>query len=145
MLRAVVPEVNVERHAAIMEYGALLTQAKAFAMHVLQGCRNWPETPQRAILCDKLLQAGLGVGANLRRLRRPATDGDWTAAIQAGLADLDEARYWMELAIESAAADRGAMTRLLDEARQLSRLFEGVLQKGAARKKERGPYLIYVG
>ncbi len=135
----------MDRRTAVIERGALLTQAKAFAKHLLHGCQNWPETPQRAILCEKLLQAGLGVGANLRRLRRPTVESDWSAAIQAGLGDLEESRYWMELAMESGAADRGEMTRLLDEAQQLSRMFEGVLQKGDVRKKERGPYLIYVG
>ena len=112
-----------------------------FALAVVRFCRilrgNW----EGRELSDQLFRAGTRVGANYRAACRARSHADFINKIGHVVEEADETIYWLELIREAGIASRTALVPLLDEAGQLSAIFNQsqITAKANSPRRRRSP------
>jgi four helix bundle protein len=108
-----------------------------FALAVIEFCRRLRVNWEGRELSDQLFRSGTRVGANYRAACRGRSHKDFTFKIGHVVEEADETVYWLELIEASRIAPVPDLPELLDEARQLSRIFNQtqLTAKRNARRK----------
>lgn len=100
----------------------LEARTKRFAMSVIHCVSSLPKSVVGDVLGRQLLRSATSVGANYREARRAESRNDFVHKIGIAAKEAAESEYWLELLIESRAADAQSFSGLLDEANQLLRI-----------------------
>jgi len=118
-----------------MALSDLKQRTKKFALDVIK----FTSTLSRGIAADlisrQLIRSGTGTAANYRASCRAKSRRDFIAKLGTAEEEADETALWLEILTESGLASGPALTRLLDEADQLTRIF--VTSINTARRRKR--------
>jgi four helix bundle protein len=102
---------------------ALKQRTFTFALDVVRFCRSLRETWEGREFSDQLFRAATRSGANYRAACRARSHADFVNKIAYVVEETDEAVYWLELIAAAGLCSDRELPRLLDEATQLSRIF----------------------
>jgi four helix bundle protein len=97
----------------------LRTRTKTFALRIVRLFTALPTTMEAQVLRKQLLRSGTSVGAHYREAIRARSDAEFVSKIGAGLAELEEAVYWLELLGESEIVAVARLAELRAEADEL--------------------------
>ncbi len=78
----------------------LRARTKAFALRVIRVYVALPPTPVAQILGKQLVRSGTSVGAHYREATRARSPAEFISKIEAGLQELEETVYWLELIVD---------------------------------------------
>ena len=119
-----------------------------FALSIIRFCRKLRETWEGRELSDQIFRSGTRVGANYRSAGRALSSADFVKKIGHVVEEADESVYWLDLIRAAAITPESTLRSLLDEATELSRIFNQsqltakanlAAKRAAARKRrERG-------
>lgn len=102
---------------------ALKRRTFAFALDVVRFCRTLRETWEGREFSDQLFRAATRAGANYRAACRARSHADFVNKIAYVVEESDESVYWLEMIAAAELCPGSELPRLLDEAEQLSRIF----------------------
>ena len=105
------------------ERDELIHRTKSFAVRILKLVDALPQTASGRAVANQLSRSGTSVGANYRAARRGRSKKEFIAKLGIVVEEVDETVYWLELVIETGMVSKSKVTRLLDEAEQLTRIF----------------------
>ena len=98
----------------------LKERTKKFALDVIRFCSSLPNRQEFWVINRQLVKCATSVGANYRSSCRAKSKADFIAKLSIVEEEADESMYWMELVRELTAVDSGELSRLHDEANQLT-------------------------
>jgi four helix bundle protein len=113
----------------------LKERTKLFALRIIRLFQALPESKQAQIIGTQLLRSGTSVGANYRSVCRARSSADFIAKLGVVIEEADESVYWLELLIHTGIVKEEKLNSLLDEARQLTAIFNAA--RNTARKNSR--------
>jgi four helix bundle protein len=105
------------------EAEVLKKRSKPFALDVLAFVRRLPRTVTTRTVGEQLIRSATGTAANYRATCRSRSDSEFIARIGVALEEADESALWLEILSEGGFAKGTEISRLLDEANQLSAIF----------------------
>ena len=116
-----------------------------FALSIIRFCRKLRENWEGRELSDQIFRSGTRVGANYRSACRALSSADFVKKIGHVVEEADESVYWLDLIGAAAISPESTMRPLLNEATELSRIFNqsqltakaNLAAKRAAAKKRR--------
>lgn len=115
----------------------LKTRTKAFALRVVRLYSVLPKTTEAQIIGKQLLRSGTSVGAHYREATRARSDAEFISKIEAGLQELEESCYWMELLMEAEIIPEVRLSELIEEASALTAILVTCVKNAKARKNKR--------
>jgi len=101
----------------------LKKRTKEFALSVLKLVGSVPQSKSVDIISKQLTRAATSVGANYRAACKARSKADFISKITVVEEEADETQYWLELLIDLETGDRQEVTRLLEEAKELTAIF----------------------
>src|SRR5213596_3241634 len=81
------------------------------------------------VLGDQMLRSGTSVGAHFREGIRSRSAAEYAAKMNAGLMELEETLYWLELLEHSGVTPPARLTALIDETDQLTAILVSLIKK----------------
>ena len=84
-----------------MNDSPLIVKSKAFALAVIQACRELRTKKSEGALINQFLRSGTSIGANIREAFFAHSKADFVAKLQIALKECSETEYWIELVLES--------------------------------------------
>ena len=81
------------------------------------------------MLGDQVLRSGTSVGAHYREAIRSRSSAEYAAKINAGLMELEETLYWLELLEHSGITPPKKLASLKDESDQLTAILVSLIKK----------------
>ncbi|MEX0977508.1 MAG: four helix bundle protein [Pirellulales bacterium] len=94
-------------------------RTKRFALRIIRLFGALPKTAEAQVLGKQMLRSGTSVGAHYREATRARSDAEFVSKIDAGLAELEETAYWLELLAESEIVASAKLAELRGEANEL--------------------------
>ena len=79
----------------------LMIKSKAFALNVIQVCKELRLAKCESALINQFLRSGTSIGANIREAFYAHGKADFVAKLHIALKVCSETEYWLELLIES--------------------------------------------
>ena len=79
----------------------LIVKSKAFALEVIQVCKDLRVAKCESALINQFLRSGTSIGANVREAFYAHGKADFVAKLHIALKECSETEYWLELLIES--------------------------------------------
>ena len=79
----------------------LIIKSKAFALEVIQVCKQLRVAKCESALINQFLRSGTSIGANIREAFYAHGKADFIAKLQIALKECSETEYWVELILES--------------------------------------------
>ncbi|SRR6266498_165286 len=98
----------------------LRTRTRSFALRIVRLYTSLPKTAEAQILGKQLLRSGTSVGAHYHEATRSRSNAEFISKIEAGLQELEETVYWLNLLIDSAIIKKAQVSELCDEAYELT-------------------------
>jgi four helix bundle protein len=98
----------------------LKARTKAFALRVIRVYAALPQATAAQVLGKQLLRSGTSVGAHYRESTRARSTAEFISKIEAGLQELEETSYWLELLTEAEFVPAARLADLLQEANELT-------------------------
>lgn len=98
----------------------LSIRTKSFALRIIKLFSSLSKSAESQILGKQLLRSGTSVGAHYREAVRARSKAEFVAKIDAGLQELEETAYWLELLVESGMIPEQQLAALLKEANELT-------------------------
>jgi four helix bundle protein len=112
----------------------LKTRTKAFALRIIRLFAALPKNDTAAqVIGKQLLRSGTSVGAHYREAHRARSTPEFVSKIEGGLAELEEACYWLELLGETQILPCARLADLCAEANELTAILVACV-KNAKRK-----------
>jgi four helix bundle protein len=111
----------------------LKTRTKEFALRIIRLYAALPKTIEAQVLGKQLLRSGTSVGSHYREGCRARSTAEFISKLEAGLQELEESTYWLELLIESGMISESRLADLLEEANQLTAILVSCVKRA---KKE---------
>jgi four helix bundle protein len=112
----------------------LRTRTKEFAIRIIQLFRSLPPTKEAQIIGGQLLRCGTSVGANYRAACHARSRADFISKIGIVTEEADEAVFWIELLSDLGITKKERLDGLLQEARELTAIFNASRQTAKQRK-----------
>jgi len=106
-----------------MEYMSnenLKIRMKQFALRIIKLVENLPRDLTSSVLGRQLLRSGTSVGANYRAACRSKSVADFISKMGTVEEEADESGYWMELLVESGKIKSAKVSKLMQEAGELT-------------------------
>ena len=118
----------------------LRSRTKQFSLRIIRLFAALPKTTEGQVLDKQLLRSGTSVGAHYREATRARSDAEFISKLEAGLQELEESAYWMELLSESSIVVPARLTELQTEADELTAILITCVKnaKEKRRMKEEG-------
>ena len=85
----------------VMADSPLIIKSKAFALDVIQVCKELRVAKFESALINQFLRSGTSIGANIREAFYAHGKADFIAKLQIALKECSETEYWIELILES--------------------------------------------
>lgn len=99
-------------------------RSQAFALSIIQLCRDLPKSDEGRILGRQLLRAGTSIAANYRAARRARSRHEFAAKVGIVVEEeADETVMWLELLRDSKAINTEKLEEPLREANELLAIF----------------------
>src|SRR5213594_492085 len=102
------------------EENDLRDRTKAFALQIIRMFAAIPKSTEAQVLGKQLLRSGTSVGAHYREAKRARSTAEFVSKIEAGLQELEETAYWMELLVEGNLIPTTRLSALQREAEELT-------------------------
>lgn len=97
----------------------LIIKSKAFALDVIQVCKELRVAKCESALINQFLRSGTSIGANIREAFYAHSKADFIAKLQIALKECSETEYWIELILES---EYYSDKSLLDKCTEIKRI-----------------------
>ena len=101
----------------------LRMRTRSFALRIVRLYTSLPKTAEAQVLGKQLLRSGTSVGAHYHEATRARSNAELISKIEAGLQELEETVYWLNLLIDSGIIKRAQVSELCDEADELMAIF----------------------
>lgn len=88
-----------------MNDSPLISKSKAFALEVLNVCKELRVKKCESVLINQFIRVGTSIGANIREAFYGCSKADFTAKLQIALKECYETEYWIELLIDGGYYD----------------------------------------
>ena len=98
----------------------LKIRMKQFALRIIKLVENLPRDLTSSVLGRQLLRSGTSVGANYRAACRSKSVADFISKMGTVEEEADESGYWMELLVESGKIKSAKVSKLMQEAGELT-------------------------
>src|SRR5687767_3816959 len=98
----------------------LKDRTRGYALRVIKLYGALPPRGVTRVIGDQVLRSGTSVGAHFREAIRSRSPAEYAAKMNAGLMELEETLYWLELLEQSGAVRPKKLAALKDESNQLS-------------------------
>ena len=115
-----------------MTESPLIIKSKAFALDVIQVCKQLRSAKCESVLINQFLRSGTIIGANIREAFYAHGRTDFIAKLQIALKECSETEYWIELILESGYYHDKA---LLDKCIELKRILIASINTAKEPKK----------
>jgi four helix bundle protein len=113
----------------------LKSRTKKFALRVIKLVNALPKTQVGKVIGNQLLRAGTSVGANYRAVCLARSQADFVSKLGIVLEETDESSYWMELILEAALLKPERMKDIMQEAKELTKIFMASLKTSKQNRK----------
>ncbi len=97
----------------------LRQRTRAFALRIVKLYTSLPKSAEAQILGKQLLRSGTSVGAHYHEATRSRSNAEFISKLEAGLQELEESIYWMNLLIDSDLIRKDQLAGLCLEANEL--------------------------
>ena len=97
----------------------LRIRTRSFALRIVRLYTSLPKTAEAQVLGKQLLRSGTSVGAHYHEATRSRSNAEFISKIEAGLQELEETIYWINLLIDSGIVKEAQVSDLCDEADEL--------------------------
>jgi four helix bundle protein len=114
----------------------LKDRTRSFALRVIRLVSALPNSRVAWRLGDQLLRAGTSVGAHYREAIRARSKAEYVAKLNAGLMELEETLYWLELIHSAKLIPDSRLKDLMRESEELTAILVSLIKK---EKPRRGP------
>lgn len=101
----------------------LRLRTRAFALRIVRLYTSLPKTAEAQVLGKQLLRSGTSVGAHYHEATRSRSNAEFISKIEAGMQELEETVYWLNLLIDSGIVRKAQVSELCDEADELMAIF----------------------
>ena len=101
----------------------LRMRTRSFALRIVRLYTSLPKTAEAQILGKQLLRSGTSVGAHYHEATRSRSNAEFISKIEAGMQELEETVYWLNLLIDSGIVRKAQVSELCDEADELMAIF----------------------
>ena len=98
-------------------------RTRSFALRIVRLYTSLPKTAEAQVLGKQLLRSGTSVGAHYHEATRSRSNAEFISKIEAGLQELEETVYWLNLLIDSGVIKKAQVSELCDEAEELTAIF----------------------
>ena len=98
----------------------LKERTKRYALAVLRMTLQLPRTIENDVMRRQLVRCATSVGANYRAACRAKSDADYIAKLKIVEEESDEALYWLELLIDTAAMPQETLMPLIREGDEIT-------------------------
>src|SRR2546422_10640220 len=98
----------------------LRIRTRSFALRIVRLYTSLPKTAEAQILGKQLLRSGTSVVAHYHEATRSRSNAEFISKIEAGLQELEETVYWLNLLIDSGIIKKAQVSELCDEANELT-------------------------
>jgi four helix bundle protein len=115
-----------------MDHVALRVRTNDFALAVARLLVTVVETDISRHAKSQLLRAATSVAANYRAVSGARSHAEFRSKLAVVVEEADECVFWLDYLVATEAAPRASLNPLLDEARQLARIF-GASRRTAGR------------
>ena len=95
-------------------------RTKQFALRVIELVGALPNNTVGRVIGGQLIRSGTSVGANYRAACRGRSKSEFRAKLGTVEEEADESGYWLELIIDAKLLSEGKVSRLLQEASELT-------------------------
>lgn len=107
----------------------LKDRTRTYALRIIKLFQSLPARGVGRVLGDQILRSGTSVGAHYREAIRSRSSAEYAAKLNAGLMELEETAYWLELLEESATVQPPRLAALKDETNQLTAILVSLIKK----------------
>lgn len=111
----------------------LSTRTKSFSLRIIKLFSSLPLSVEAQVLGKQLLRSGTSVGAHYRESVRARSKAEFVAKLDAGLQELEESSYWMELLVEAGLVKAEKLSDLMKEATELTAILITISKKTKAQ------------
>ena len=94
-----------------------------FALRIVRLVRALPKTVEARAVGSQVVRSGTSVGANYRSTCKARSRAEFVSKIGTVEEEINESVYWLELIIASQMQPAAKVQPLLDEARELEKIF----------------------
>lgn len=101
----------------------LRLRTRSFALRIVRLYTSLPKTAEAQVLGKQLLRSGTSVGAHYHEATRSRSNAEFISKIEAGMQELEETVYWLNLLIDSGIVKKAQVSELCDEADELMAIF----------------------
>ena len=102
-----------------------------FAVAIIKMSRKLDNSIENRIIKNQLIKAATSAGANYEESQGASSKADFSNKIRISLKEMREANYWLKVISKTIDNEdkRMELDHLLDESKQLKRIFGSILQK----------------
>jgi len=100
-----------------------------YALRVVRLYDALPRRGSATVLGKQLLRSGTSAGAHYREAIRGRSTAEYVAKLNAGLMELEETLYWLELLDRTGIVSHRRLNSLEDETSQLCAIFVSLIKK----------------
>lgn len=106
-----------------MNKAELEQRTKEFSLNLIRFLESLPKDYLGEAMGRQLLKSGTSIGANYREANRAESKADFIHKLTIAEKEASETVYWPELMAEAGMGRREAVTRLLQETKELLAIF----------------------
>ncbi|MDW8373304.1 MAG: four helix bundle protein [Planctomycetota bacterium] len=110
----------------------LATRTREFAIRTIRLYSALPKTTEAQTIGKQVLRSGTSVGAHYREASRARSDAEFISKIEAGLQELEETRYWLELLRDAGIIEWARLADLDHEADELTAILVTMVKRRKA-------------
>ena len=106
----------------------LKERTRAYSLRIINLYNGLPPRSATRVLREQVLRSGTSVGAHYREATRGRSTAEFIAKLNAGLMELEETAYWLELLEDGRFVPPRKLTAVTDETNQLIAIFVAVIR-----------------
>ena len=107
----------------------LKDRTRKYALRIIKLYGALPARGVDRVIGNQVLRSGTSVGAHYREGIRSRSPAEYAAKMNAGLMELEETLYWLELLEQSGAVSPKKLAALKDESNQLTAILVTLIKK----------------
>jgi four helix bundle protein len=112
----------------------LRPRTKRFAVAIFQFCDDLPDEPSIRVIRQQLMRSASSIGANYRAACHARSRAEFLSKMSVAGEEADETEYWLELLDELDHAPEASLSKLQDEAYQITSMILASIK--TAREKQ---------
>lgn len=117
----------------------LRVRTKQYALRVIRLYAALGKDAVSQVCGRQLLRSATSVGAHHREAARSRTPAEFVSKMEVGLQELDEPAYWLELLADGKIFPVERLADLLDETKQLTRMFAASILTAKKKRDRKEP------